>query len=351
MSVDARLGVELDRFTLDDVAIDVADGETVALLGPNGAGKTTVLRALMGLVAVDRGWVRMDGTALDDPDAGTWVPTEHRRVGAVFQDLVLFPHLSALENVAFGLRATGTAASEARRRAHEWLDRLGIREVASAEPRALSGGQAQRVALARALVTDPRLLVLDEPLTALDVSTRPGVRRDLVRHLADFEGSALLVTHDPVEAMALADRIVVVEDGRVSQEGTPDEVRQQPRTRYVADVVGVNLYRGIASSAGLELGDGAVLASAQQLDGPAFAVVHPATVSLHTRQPEGTPRNVWHGVVRHIDPEGDRARVHVDGSVPVTAEITTVARSELGLVVGSAVWASVKATEVTLYPA
>jgi molybdate transport system ATP-binding protein len=240
---------------------------------------------------------------------------------------------------------------DARTRAQSWLDRLGLGGFAKARPRELSGGQAQRVALARALVAEPRLLLLDEPLTALDVSTRPEMRRDLASHLATYTGVALIVTHDPLEAMALADRLVVLEGGRVTQEGTPSDIREQPRTPYVAEVAGVNLYRGTASTDGLALGSGGVLVSAQHLDGPALAVVHPRAVALHLRQPEGTPRNVWQGVVRHVDHEGDRARVHLDGPVPVTAEVTLTALDELGVVEGANLWASVKATEVSLYPA
>ena len=351
MSLTASLGVELERFALHDVTIDIADGQTVALLGPNGAGKTTALRALMGLVDVHHGRVVLDGVVLDDPTTDTWVPPERRRIGAVFQDGILFPHLNALDNVAFGLRSRGVRTRDARRHATEWLERLEVGDLADAKPRSLSGGQSQRVALARALVTEPQLVVLDEPLTALDASTRPEVRRLLARHLDAFDGGALVVTHDPIEAMALADRIIVIEDGRVTQEGTPTEVREQPRTRYVADVAGVNLYRGHAGSDGLVLDGGALLVSAQRLDGPAFAVVHPRAVSLHTHQPEGTPRNVWQGVVRHVDPEGDRARVHVDTPVPITAEITAASRTELALSEGTPVWVSVKATEVALYPA
>lgn len=305
----------------------------------------------MGLVDVDRGRVVLDDVVLDDSAAGTWVPPDKRRIGAVFQDGILFPHLNVLDNVAFGPRSRGVRPRDARRLASEWLERLDLSDLAHAKPRSLSGGQSQRVALARALATEPRLLVLDEPLTALDASTRPEVRRELARHLDTFDGAALVVTHDPIEAMALADRIIVIEDGRVTQEGTPPEVREQPRTRYVADVAGVNLFRGDAGSDGLVIEDGGLLVSAQRLDGPAFAVVHPRAVSLHARQPEGTPRNVWQGVVRHVDPEGDRARVHVDAPVPITAEITAGACNELALREGTPVWVSVKATEVSLYPA
>ncbi|MBM3671038.1 MAG: ABC transporter ATP-binding protein [Actinobacteria bacterium] len=351
MTLTARLDVDLGRFALRDVTITVADGETVALLGPNGAGKTTALRAVMGLVDLDEGRVVLDDTVLDDRADGTWVPPEQRRIGAVFQHGLLFPHLTVLENVAFGPRSRGVGTKQARQAAHCWLEELDVAELARERPRSLSGGQAQRVALARALATEPRLLVLDEPLTALDASTRPEVRRALAKHLDAFDGSALVVAHDPIEAMALADRIIVIEDGGVTQEGTPTEVREQPKTRYVADVAGVNLYRGEASANGLRLANGEVIMSTEHLDGPAFAVVHPKAVALHANQPAGTPRNVWQGIVCHVDPEGDRSRVHVDAPVPITAEITAVARAELALAEGSDVWVSVKAAEVTLFPA
>ena len=184
------------------------------------------------------------------------MPTEQRPVGFVFQDYLLFPHLSALENVAFGLRARGLARAEARRRAAAWLERVGLAAHAAARPRALSGGQAQRVALARALVGEPRLLLLDEPLAALDAATRTEVRRDLRRHLASFDGTRLLVTHDPLDAIALADRLVVLEGGRVTQTGSPAEVSGRPRSRYVAELVGVNLYRGRADGASVQLAGG-----------------------------------------------------------------------------------------------
>jgi len=352
MSLEARLGVDLGRFVLEDIELLADAGETVALVGPNGAGKTTALRSLAGLLTLDRGSIVLDGIVLEDPAAGISVAPEHRAVGVVFQDLVLFPHLSALENVAFGPRSRGARRADARVHAREWLDRLELGELADTRPAQLSGGQAQRVALARALATEPRLLLLDEPLSALDASTRPAVRRDLSRHLGAYDGARVLVTHDPLEAIALADRLVVLEDGCVTQEGTPAEVREQPRSRYVADFVGLNLYRGVAGPDGLLVDDRALLVSADRsVRGPAFAVVHPRSVALHRAQPEGTPRNVWQGVVRHVDPEGDLARVHVDASVPVTAEVTAAAIGELALREGAPVWATVKATEVAVYAA
>jgi molybdate transport system ATP-binding protein len=350
MSLDARVGLTLGQLELE-VELAVATGELVVLLGPNGAGKTTLLRALAGLLALDRGRVVLDGEVLEDIGAGIHVATERRPIGFVFQDYLLFPHLSALENVAFGLRARGLAKPEARRRAAAWLDRVGLAAHIGTRPRALSGGQAQRVAVARAMVSDPRLLLLDEPLAALDAATRAEVRRDLRRHLASFEGTRLLVTHDPLEAIALADRLVVLEGGTVTQTGTPAQVSAQPRSRYVAELVGINLFRGRAAGPAVELAGGATLITAGDHHGEVFAAVHPHAVALHRRAPEGTPRNVWAGTADTLDIVGDRVRVRVTGTVPIVAEVTPAAAGELRLADGGPVWASVKATEITVYPA
>jgi molybdate transport system ATP-binding protein len=243
MSLDASVALTLGRLDLD-VTLSVAPGEMVAILGPNGAGKSTVLRALAGLLAIDRGRIAIDDVVVDDPGRSTFVAPERRPIGVVFQDYLLFAHLSALDNVAFGLRARGVGRADARRRAGDWLERVGLGDHAAHRPAALSGGQAQRVALARALATDPRLLLLDEPLAALDVGTRAEVRRDLRRHLQSFDGMRVMVTHDPVDAYALADRVAVVDAGRIVQLGTIAEVTAHPRSRYVASLVGTNLVAG-----------------------------------------------------------------------------------------------------------
>jgi len=335
--------------TLDlDVAIDAAPGEIVAVLGPNGAGKSTFLRAVAGLVRLDAGRVELDEIVLEDAARGIQLPPEHRPIGVVFQDYLLFPHLSALENVAFGLRARGVAAREARTRARSWLDRLGLGDHADAKPRALSGGQAQRVALARALAIDPRLLLLDEPLAALDASARGAVRRDLRRHLASFAGIRIVIT---LEAVALADRLVILERGRVVQTGSPADVTQRPRSRYVADLVGVNLLRGTATGGQVVVSGGASLQSADGADGEVFAVIHPRAVALHRARPEGSPRNVWRGRASALDFQGDRVRVGIEGEMPIVAEVTPAAVRELDLAEGGEVWVSVKATEITVYPA
>ncbi|HSH61488.1 MAG TPA: ABC transporter ATP-binding protein, partial [Acidimicrobiales bacterium] len=294
--------------------VDVRAGsdETVAVLGPNGAGKTTLLRALAGLTLLVRGRVVLDGETLEDTTTGAYVPPERRRIGMVFQDHVLFPHLSALENVAFGLRCRGVRRSAARRQADEWLERVGLSDRAGARAGELSGGQAQRVALARALAGEPRLLLLDEPLTALDATTRPAIRRELKRHLDDFAGMRLVVTHDPVEAMALADRLLVLEEGRVVQSGDREELTSRPRSSYVADLVGVNLFHGRASQSRVQV-EGLELVVPGAGQGEVLVVVHPRAVALHCSRPDGTPRNVWRGTVEGVDPEGERARVRVTG--------------------------------------
>ena len=206
-------------------------------------------------MAVDRGHIDVDGRVLDDPAQGVFVPPERRPVGMVFQDYLLFANLTALENVAFGLRARGTHKAEARRRAAALLERMGLTSHAGARPSGLSGGQAQRVALARALATEPRVLLLDEPLSALDATTRTDVRRDLRRHLDDFDGMTIVVTHDPVDAYALADRVAIVDHGTVAQIGSIADVTAHPRSRYVADLVGTNLVTG-------EIGDGVLITDA-----------------------------------------------------------------------------------------
>ena len=349
--VDAVVGALELRLSLA-----VPPGETVAVLGPNGAGKTTLLRILAGLHPLRSGEVRLDGVVLDGEP-------ERRPVGVVFQDLLLFPHLSCLENVAFGLRARGVAKATARSAATAWLERVGLGGRAGDRPGQLSGGEAQRVALARTLATSPRLLLLDEPLSALDATTRAAARRELRQVLAGHDGVRLLVTHDPLEAMALADRLVVLEQGRVVQEGTAAEISARPRSGYVADLVGVNLLRGVAGPDGAVASGGLTVhaadVEADSADGggqrEVFAVFHPRSVGLHRSRPEGSARNVWRGEATSIEVDAGRARVRVvvegSGSVALVAEVTPAAVAELRLADGGTVWASLKATEVSVYAA
>jgi molybdate transport system ATP-binding protein len=342
--LDTRLVASLGTFRLD-VTLTATAGEVVALLGPNGAGKTTALRALAGLHPLAGGHVRLDGVPLDG------VPPQARRVGVVFQDYLLFPHLSALDNVAFGPRCRGAGRAEARRRAAAWLERMGLADQAHAKPRQLSGGQAQRVALARALAVEPDLLLLDEPLAALDARTRLETRTHLRRHLADHPGVTILVTHDPVDAMILADRIVIVEEGRVVQTGDAATVTRQPRTDYVARLVGLNLYRGQGAGHVVTVTGGLALTTADAVDGEAFVAFPPAAVALHPQRPAGSPRNIWPVTVDGVERHGDHIRVHLTGPVDTAADITPAAAADLDLALGRQLWAAVKAAETRAYPA
>lgn len=350
MTLIAHVGVDLEDFNLD-VALTIEAGTTTAVVGPNGAGKTTLLHAIAGLRQLSTGSIDLDGTLLDDAATGTYVPPERRPVGVVFQDNLLFPHLDARDNVAFGLRARGHRRSEARRLGTEWLERVGLDGRARARPEELSGGQAQRVALARALAPAPRLLLLDEPLAALDAITRNDVRRDLRRHLATFAGACLLITHDPIDAAVLADHVVVLDGGRVNQSGTPAEITARPRSRWVAELAGTNLFAGTAAAEGVVslVGGGVLIVADQHQRGSVFAVVHPRAVSLHRRRPEGSARNTWRGRIDSVEPVGDRLRVRVDGSPPIVAEVTPGAVADVGLTESTDVWVAVKATEVDLY--
>jgi molybdate transport system ATP-binding protein len=348
MALQARIDLHLGTLRLD-VELEATDGEVVAILGPNGAGKTTLLLALAGLLPLEQGRVELDGTVLEDTLRRVRVPAERRSVGVVFQDYLLFPHLSALDNVAFGLRSRGTPARLARSAALAWLARMDLGGMAQLRPSQLSGGQAQRVALARALAPSPRLLLLDEPLAALDASSKASVRRELRRHLAAFEGVRIVITHDPMEAIALAERLVVLEDGRIRQQGSPAEVTSRPRSRYVADLVGVNLLRGQARDGRMRLMGGGELVVTDAPPGDVFAVIHPRTVSLWRERPTGTPRNVWRGSASTLDLLGDRVRVKVDGEIPIVAEVTPAAVAALHLDEGGEVWVSVKATEIQVY--
>lgn len=348
--LDADLVVERGSFRLD-LPLRAAPGETVALLGPNGAGKTTALRALAGLEALGGGHVRLDGRDLDRPADRTWVPAEHRRIGVVFQDYLLFPHLTALDNVAFGPRRRGARRAEARAAAAAWLERVGLEKLAHRRPGRLSGGQAQRVALARALAVEPTLLLLDEPLAALDARTRLDTRAELHRHLAEHSGAAVLVTHDPIDALMLADRLIVVEDGRAVQTGDAEAITARPRTDYVARLVGLNLYRGRAAGHTVHLEGGGELTAADPLDGDAFAAFAPTAVALYRDRPDGSPRNTWHATVSGVHRHGDNLRVQLDGPLRAAADVTPASAAHLGLGPGQRVWAAVKATEILVYPA
>jgi molybdate transport system ATP-binding protein len=344
LGLDARLVVRRAGFSLD-LELTAAAGEVVALLGPNGAGKTTALRALAGLIGLDDGHVTLDGTRLDR------LPTEARRIGFVFQDYLLFPHLTALDNVAFGPRCRRVPRRAAREQAGEWLTRVGLADFVRVKPRQLSGGQAQRVALARALAADPKLLLLDEPLAALDARTKLDTRARLRGHLTSFPGATVLVTHDPLDALMLADRLVIVEDGRVVQTGDPATITARPRTDYVARLVGLNLYRGHAEGTTVRLPDGFSLITATPQQGDVFVAFPPSAVALYTTRPDGSPRNTWRATVGAVARHGDALRIELTGPITVAADVTPAAAVQLDLLPGREIWATLKATEATAYPA
>jgi molybdate transport system ATP-binding protein len=335
-----------------DVAFEIGDGETVALLGPNGAGKSTTLAALSGLLRPDAGRIVLDGEALTSsgltgPDR--WVPPHARRTALLAQDPLLFPHLSVLENVAFGPRSTGAGRRDAYRTAEHWLAQVDAADLAGRRPSELSGGQAQRVAVARALAADPRLLLLDEPMAALDVAVAPALRTLLRRVLADR--SAVIVTHHVLDALLLADRVVVLEGGRVAEQGPTSEVLTRPRSGFAARFAGLNLVAGTATPDGVRRDDGLVLHGTARdphpvPDADAVAVFRPSAVAVHREPPGGSPRNALPVTVTELEPLGDVIRVRAGD---LAADVTVASVSELGLAPGIPVTFVVKATEVEVY--
>jgi molybdate transport system ATP-binding protein len=352
VSIGLELAVTVRRGHLDlQVEVAVGPGEVVAVVGPNGAGKSTLLQAVAGLVPIGAGRIALGGRVLEDPAAGVRLAPEDRGVGLVFQDHLLFDHMGVRDNVAFGPRSRGLSRRAAAAVADRWLDRVGLAGQAADRPSQLSGGQRQRVALARALAVEPACLLLDEPLAALDVETRSAVRRDLRDHLAGFSGPALLVTHEPLEALALADRLVVLEAGRVTQVGDAATVARHPRSAWVARLVGLNLLRGTASGGQVAVeGGGSVTYADDAQEGPVLVTVHPRSISLHRERPAGSPRNVWAGPVEDVEVDHDRVRVAVAGTPPMVAEVTAAALTDLDLLAGGEVWLSFKAADVAVYP-
>jgi molybdate transport system ATP-binding protein len=325
-----------------DVALEVADGETLAVLGPNGAGKSTLLAVAAGLLRPDDGRVTLDGRVLTGP--GTFVPTHDRRIALLAQDPLLFPHLSALENVAFGPRSAGTRRREARAAARRWLEAVDAAGLADRRPGQLSGGQAQRVALARALAAEPRLLLLDEPMAALDVAVLPALRQTLRRVLADR--TVVLVTHDVLDALLLADRVVVVDDGRVVEAGPTADVLERPRSAFAARIAGLNLVSGPWRDGSVGDVRGIAAGPAPAEGEPAVAVFRPSAVSVFREAPGGSPRNSLRVTVTELEPHGDQVRVRAGH---LTADITVQSAAELDLAPGASVVFAVKASEVAVY--
>jgi molybdate transport system ATP-binding protein len=325
-----------ERPILKHVSFEVPAGKMVAIVGPSGAGKSTILRLIAGLVPPTQGEIECDGERWFG--AGVDVPVERRRVGFVFQDYALFPHRSVIGNVAF----------EARRDPDELLRQLGIGHLARARPRDLSGGERQRVALARALATDPRLLLLDEPLAALDPSTRASVAAELAGILETARIPAITVTHSYEEATTLAEHIVVVDRGHVVQAGTGEELLHSPASRFVADFAGVNFVSGYAEGAVVHLPDGSLIHVGDAAEGPVAVLVAPWEITLELEPPADTSAmNHVRGVVERVTVQGNRARVTVGG---LTAEVTPASVERLGIRAGQSVVASWKATSTRVVP-
>jgi len=335
-----------------DISFTVGDGETVAILGPNGAGKSTVLSVVAGLLRPDVGRVVLDGRVLVDVGrsrSSTWIAPHAREVALLAQEPLLFPHLTAAGNVAFGPRSRGQGRRAATAVAERWLGEVDATELAGRRPSALSGGQAQRVAVARALAGDPRLLLLDEPMAALDVAVAPALRQMLRRVLA--ERAAIIVTHDLLDALLLASRVVVVESGRVVEVGTTRDVLARPRSAFAARIAGLNLVSGLVAGRGVRTPAGLVvegMADVPVHDGdPAVAMFRPSSVAVYREPPVGSPRNVLAVTVTELEPHGDQVRVR---SEHLTADVTVQAVADLALVPGDEVVFVVKASEVAVYP-
>ncbi len=343
MSIQADIHAAAGDFTIR-AAFDSPTGSCTAIVGPNGAGKTTLVHALAGLVPLRQGKVVLAGQVVDEPAQRIRVPPDRRPIALHSQHNLLFPHLSVVDNVAFGPRCSGLGTRLARQRAEEWLNKVGLADLADMRPAELSGGQAQRAGLARAAACEPAVLLLDESLASLDAETRTGVRH----LLADIDATRVLITHDPVETRVLADQLLVIEEGQVVQSGTPEEVTADPRTPWTAGLLDVNLLTGHATGTQVALDCGLALTTATPMTGPVLVTFSPAAVTLSTAQPHTSARNTWEAEVARIQPENDRVRVLLEWPLPCHVWITPQALGDLGLTAGSRCWAALKATELTV---
>lgn len=352
-----NMHVRLDERGID-LELHVHPGEVVALLGANGAGKTTMLSLISGLLRPDTGRISLDENVLVDVDRRVWVPAHQRAVVLLAQQALLFPHLTAAANVAFGPRSKGVSRKGAKAEAARWLAAVDATEFAERRPVQLSGGQAQRIAIARALAADPALLLLDEPMAALDVAGAPALRQLLRKVLRQTGRTALLVTHDLVDALSLADRVIVLDAGRIVEDGPTRTVLTHPRSPFAARIAGVNLVTGLSDSHGLLTSDGTRvhgIVDPTCLAGQrAVAVFSPAAVAVHLTPPTGSPRNQIAITITELEPRGELIRIHAAGTLGGTdgliADITAAAAADLDLVPGKPVYYAVKATEVKIYP-
>ena len=336
--LDARVILNRDSLTID-VELQLQHGEVIAVLGPNGAGKTSLLHALLGWLELESGWIMVNGEVIDSPDTDSYVPPQHRPFGMVFQDGLLFPHMSVEKNILFGAGKDFNLKPLA--------ESLQVSELLAKFPSELSAGERQRAAIARSLAARPKVLFLDEPFSALDIQGKRRGRSLLKEALAIEVSGCLMVTHDLVDAFTLADRVMIIEGGKLTQFDVPDRIRSRPGSEWIADLVGWNYYEGIGEGSVVTLPHGTTIFTAQDdLDGPTSISINPASVSIFKSQPSGSPRNTWLSSIQNIEILGGRARVSLVGEIDICADITTAAANELRQSISSEVWVSVKATEV-----
>jgi molybdate transport system ATP-binding protein len=346
MSLTIDLDHQVDEFRLS-VRMSTGEGFGV-LVGPSGAGKSLTLRMIAGIERPDHGRIVLGPEVFVDTDDAIWVPPQQRRVGMVFQDSLLLPHRTVLDNVALAIRHG--SRTERRAVALDWLGEVKAEDWAKRHPHQLSGGQAQRVALARALAGDPRILLLDEPFSALDEPVRQRLRSLLEEIVARWHVPTLFVTHDAAEAFQLADEVHVIERGRVTQSGSVDEVRLRPRSRYAGQLTGANLFTGTASEGVVHVGDHLLHIAEHDVEGAVTVGIRPSAISVHRHQPDGSPRNTWQTTIERVEHIGDRARLATGSPLAMVVEVTSDAANELSLQPGSGVWLALKATEIDVQP-
>ncbi len=355
MTLEARLRLRRGDLSLD-LELRAAAGRTLGLLGPNGAGKSTLIEALGGLLTLDEGEVRLDGQVLESTAERIRIPPQRRPVGVMFQGLWLFPHLSVYENIVYGLRARGIGDGQANAQIQPLLKRLDLVALVERRPAELSGGEAQRVALARALAPSPRLLLLDEPLSALDLESRPRTRSFLQKQLSEFDGVRILITHDPTEALLLADDLAILEQGRIVQQGTAEEVQARPQTPYVAAFAGVNLLPGVVGNENghpfFKVGRMRLALGTASLPpaGPAHATLSPRAVSIRPYSGGILEPDALEGAIESIERYGDQVRIRVASDPPVYAEISADQLRKQQLEHGASVRATLDPAELRVYP-
>jgi len=351
--LEVSIRKRLREFDLD-LSFTVQPKETLVIIGPSGAGKTTILAQISGLLSPDEGHIAVGDRVLYDSSQHINVPPERRHLGYVLQDYALFPHLTVRQNVGYGMSARRLPADTIQRGADEVMAMLGISAMADLKPSRISGGERQRVALARAIAVGGEVLLLDEPLAALDAQTRQSARGDLRRIIHSVGAAAVFVTHDYVDALAFGDTICVMDRGHVVQMGTQQDLLLRPKARFVAEFMGVNFLEGIAEAADhtgtslVRVADIALRTVAQE-PGEVFLAFSPADVTLSPEPPSSSALNVLEGRVTAILQLGGRMRVDLDAGIPLVAELTPESVARLNLGIGSKTYASFKATAIETY--